>query len=106
MKNEILVNSSCPVTRTMASIGTKWKPIIIYVLGKNKCRFGQLVVKIPIISRKILSQQLKELEEDGIIIRMAYNEIPPRVDYSLSGKGLALLPILRQLCKWENNWSD
>ena len=88
------------MTRTMASIGTKWKPIIIYTIGKKQVRFGLIHAKMGIISRKVLTQQLKELEEDGIVKREAFKELPPRVEYSLTQKGLELLPILNMLTKW------
>ncbi len=76
------------------------KPIIIFSIGKKQLRFGQLAARMELISRKVLTEQLKELEEDGILIRKAYNEIPPRVEYHLSEKGLDLLPILQQMCNW------
>ena len=100
MDNEIFLCHNCPMTRTMASIGTKWKPIIIYTIGKKQVRFGLIHAKMGIISRKVLTQQLKELEEDGIVKREAFKELPPRVEYSLTQKGLELLPILNMLTKW------
>jgi len=100
MKNEKFRFAECSLTRSMAIIGTKWKPLIVYVLQKKKVRFGQLDAIIPLISRKVLTEQLKELEEDGILRREAFNEIPPRVEYSLTEKGLALLPILNLIKSW------
>lgn len=88
------------MTRTMATIGTKWKPIIIYTIGVKRQRFGIIYAKMSIISRKILTEQLKELEEDGIVKREAFKEVPPRVEYSLTDKGLELLPILNMLTEW------
>jgi DNA-binding HxlR family transcriptional regulator len=78
----------------------KWKPIIIHVLGYGPMRFDRLGIYIPAISKKILTEQLRELEEDGIITRKKYNESPPRVEYSLSEKGRSLVPILNQLSQW------
>ncbi|MES2554926.1 MAG: helix-turn-helix domain-containing protein [Bacteroidota bacterium] len=100
MKDERFVFSNCALTRSMAVIGTKWKPIIIYILQKRKIRFGQLDALIPLITRKVLTEQLKELEDDGLVIREAFNETPPRVEYSLTGKGLELLPILNSIIIW------
>jgi DNA-binding HxlR family transcriptional regulator len=100
MKDEKFRFAECSLTRSMAIIGTKWKPLIVYVLQKKKVRFGQLDAIIPLISRKVLTEQLKELEEDGILRREAFNEIPPRVEYSLTEKGLALLPILNLIKSW------
>lgn len=100
MKDTRFSFSKCSLTRSMSIIGTKWKPIIIYVLQKRKVRFGQLDAYIPLITRKVLTEQLKELEDDGILIREAFGEIPPRVEYSLTEKGLELLPILNSIIVW------
>jgi DNA-binding HxlR family transcriptional regulator len=89
------------MTRTMGVLGSKWKPIIVVMLAQ-RLRFGQLVQHMPLISRKMLAEQLKELEEDGIIRREAFAEVPPRVEYSLTEHGRTLLPILDQLCTWHN----
>lgn len=74
--------------------------MIINVIGTRTMRFGQLDAIVPHISRKVLTGQLKELEEDGLLERLAYKEIPPRVDYKLSEKGLAFLPILEAIKEW------
>ncbi len=90
----------CPLTAAMNVIGGKWKPLIIYNLNKSTKRFGQLDVQIPGISRKVLTMQLNELLEDGIVLRTSYAESPPRVEYQLTKKGKRLVPILNALCKW------
>ena len=100
MRDEKFCNSNCPFTRAIGTIGNKWKPIIINVIGTRSIRFGQLDAIVPNISRKVLTEQLKELEEDGLLNRLAYKEIPPRVEYSLSEKGLAFLPILENIKEW------
>ena len=100
MKDERFCNSHCPFTRAIGTIGNKWKPIIIDVIGTRTTRFGQLAAIIPIISRKVLTEQLKELEGDGLVERMAYSELPPRVEYKLTEKGLAFLPILEDIKQW------
>lgn len=87
------------MTRTMGVLGGKWKLIIIAHLAQPR-RFGQLAQRLALISRKVLTEQLKELEEDGIVRRQAFAELPPRVEYSLTAHGLALLPILDQLGAW------
>ena len=69
-------------------------------MGTRSIRFGQLDAIIPHISRKVLTEQLRELEEDGLLERLAYKEIPPRVEYKLSEKGLAFLPILENIKEW------
>ena len=88
------------MTRAMGVVGGKWKPILIFTIGEKRVRFGQLAHTVDLISRKVLTEQLKELEEDGIIHREAFAELPPRVEYSLTAYGQALLPILDQLCAW------
>jgi len=100
MKDERFCNSHCPFTRAIGTIGNKWKPIIIDVIGNRTTRFGQLAAIIPIISRKVLTEQLKELEGDGLVERVAYSELPPRVEYKLTEKGLAFLPILEDIKQW------
>jgi DNA-binding HxlR family transcriptional regulator len=90
----------CGVTATIGVIGGRWKPIILWVLSGGKRRFGQLNALIPRISRKILTEQLKELEEDGLINRLSFAEIPPRVEYSLTERGETLKPLLKQMCSW------
>ena len=88
------------MTRTMGVLGGKWKLILIDHLGQRHVRFGQLAQRVPLISRKVLTEQLKELEDDGVVHREAFAELPPRVEYSLTERGLALLPILGQLRAW------
>ena len=100
MRDENFCNSNCPFTRAIGTIGNKWKPIIINVIGTRTIRFGQLDAIIPHITRKVLTEQLKELEEDGLLERLAYKELPPRVEYKLSEKGLAFLPILENIKEW------
>ncbi len=104
MNNDLFLKTQCPMTRTMATIGTKWKPILIYAIGKKKMRFGQLAAQVSLISRKVLTEQLKELEEDGILARESFKEIPPRVEYTLTEKGLGLLPILKAMCDWNRKY--
>lgn len=100
MRDDNFCNSNCPFTRAIGTIGNKWKPIILNVIKDKVVRFGQLDAIIPMITRKVLTEQLKELEEDGIVRRVAYKELPPRVEYSLTEKGLAFLPILEQIKEW------
>ena len=104
MRDDRFCNSNCPFTRAIGTIGNKWKPIIINVIGTHSIRFGQLDAIIPHISRKVLTEQLKELEEDGLLERSVYKEIPPRVEYKLSEKGLAFLPILENIKEWNSKF--
>lgn len=90
----------CPITNAMTMVGGKWKPIIIYVLSSGTLRFGKIAFLIPIISRKVLTQQLRELERDGIVLRTVFSEIPPRVEYELTEKGKELMPVYQMLADW------
>jgi DNA-binding HxlR family transcriptional regulator len=99
MRDAAFCTSTCTMTRTMGVLGGKWKLIIISYLTQPR-RFGQLAQRLSLISRKVLTEQLRELEEDGIVRREAFAELPPRVEYSLTPHGLALLPILDQLSAW------
>jgi DNA-binding HxlR family transcriptional regulator len=100
MRDEKFCASNCSFTRAIGTVGNKWKPIILNVIGTRAIRFGQLDSIVPLISRKVLTEQLKELEEDGLLERLAYKELPPRVEYKLSEKGLAFLPILESIKEW------
>ena len=104
MRDEKFCSSNCPFTRAIGTISNKWKPIIINVISTRSIRFGQLDAIIPHISRKVLTEQLKELEEDGLLERLAYRELPPRVEYKLSEKGLAFLPILEHIKEWNSKY--
>jgi DNA-binding HxlR family transcriptional regulator len=97
----------CPITLFMEQIGGKWKPVILWLLIHNDTmRFSELDKSITGITQKMLSQQLKGLEETGTIKRVSYPVIPPKVEYSLTEKGKSLFGILNDLCKWsENNLS-
>ncbi len=106
MRDEKFCNSNCPFTRAIGTIGNKWKPIIINVVGTRTIRFGQLDAIIPYITRKVLTEQLKELEEDGLLERTAFKELPPRVEYNLSEKGLAFLPILEAIKEWQGKFEE
>ena len=90
----------CPVTGMLQIIGGKWKPVILYCLKSDKRRFGEISARIPNISRKVLTEQLKELEVDGLLTRKQYNEIPPRVEYELTELGKSLDPVLNEMEKW------
>lgn len=90
----------CPVTATLSVIGGRWKPILLWTLSNGSKRFGQLDAIITGISRKILTEQLKELEASGLITRTQYNETPPRVEYTLSDKGKTLKPVMKAMCEW------
>lgn len=93
-------NLECPITAFIEVIGGKWKPIILFCLRFEIRRFGEIAVRIPTISRKVLTEQLKELEKDGLIVRKHYKEIPPRVEYSLTELGKSLSPVFKEMEVW------
>jgi DNA-binding HxlR family transcriptional regulator len=90
----------CPMVKALNVIGGRWKPIILHMLLEETMRFGQLRKKIPPVTQKMLTQQLRELEADGIIKRQVFAEVPPRVEYSMTAKGRTLEPILNDLYDW------
>jgi DNA-binding HxlR family transcriptional regulator len=92
--------TNCPVTATMAVIGGKWKLLILYLIFNDVNRFGKMSMVLKDISKQMLTSQLRELESDGIIERKIYPEIPPRVEYSLTDKGNALLPMIQLMKEW------
>ena len=92
--------SDSPLLAAIDVIGGKWKTIILYMLYDQTLRFGELKKAIPKITQKMLTQQLRELEADGLVTRVAFNEIPPKVEYSLTEYAKELGPILGQLCEW------
>jgi DNA-binding HxlR family transcriptional regulator len=91
---------SCGLEAALDVIGGKWKVLILWQLGPQLRRFGELRRLVPGISEKMLIQQLREMEGDGILSRKAYHEIPPRVEYSLTRFGVSLQEVLTPLCEW------
>lgn len=104
VKNEkkfVFDEESCPVTATMQVLGGKWKAILINAIYlTSPARFGELKRSVKGITQSMLTQQLRELEDDGLISRKIYAEIPPRVEYTLTEFGLTLSPIMQSLAKW------
>jgi len=100
MKENKIKNSDCPVTYCVKKIGGKWKPIIIYLIRKGGNRFSILQKGIDGITKQMLTKQLRELEEDGILNRKIFAEIPPRVEYSFTDFGESLFPIIDAMSKW------
>ncbi|NMB79017.1 MAG: helix-turn-helix transcriptional regulator [Methanomicrobiales archaeon] len=90
----------CPVEAALDVIGGKWKPLILWALGDNIMRFSELQKALPGVNTKMLTKQLRELEEDGVITRTVYPEVPTRVEYAITEFGKTLIPILQALCNW------
>ncbi|MEG1002353.1 MAG: helix-turn-helix domain-containing protein [Clostridium sp.] len=98
---------TCEMEVTIDVIGGKWKPIILYMLiEEGTKRFGELKSFIKNISQKTLTTQLRELESDGLIVRVAYPTVPPKVEYSITEKGKTLYPILEAMCAWGEEHSE
>src|SRR5689334_12416701 len=91
---------NCPVTATMGVIGGKWKLLILYLIFNEVNRFGKMNMMLKDISKQMLTTQLRELENDGIVERKIYPEIPPRVEYFITPKGQTLLPIIDLMRDW------
>lgn len=91
---------SCGLGPAFAVIGGKWKAVILWEIHKRTCRFGELKRLVPGISEKMLIQQLRELEADGLISREVFQEVPPRVEYSITKLGISLDDALAPLCDW------
>ena len=95
----------CPITFFNKKIGGKWKLTLIYHLANTKLRFGELSYRIPGISRKVLAENLKQLEEDGLIIRTSYNETPLKVEYSIAQASRDLFPLFQEIAIWAGKFT-
>ena len=102
LKKEELTD--CPVATTVQLIGNKWKLLILRNLRMRPWRFNELQKSLEGISQKVLTQSLRSMEADGIIVRTVYAEVPPRVEYSLSELGETMRPILDAMEQWGNNY--
>ncbi|MFS0722485.1 winged helix-turn-helix transcriptional regulator [Paenibacillus sp. 1P07SE] len=98
---------NCEKELTLAVIGGKWKLIILWHLGlEGTKRFSELKKMIPHITQKMLTNQLRELEEDLLVERKVYAEVPPRVEYSLTAYGQSLMPVLRLMYDWGKQYGE
>jgi DNA-binding HxlR family transcriptional regulator len=94
---------NCPVEAAIDVVGGKWKVLILWWLHRRTWRFAELRRQIPGITEKMLTQQLRELEADGIVARKVYPTVPPKVEYSLTEYGKSLKRALRAICDWGRN---
>ncbi len=92
--------TECPTEAALAVIGGRWKVPILWHLRRGTLRFGELSRLLSGVTQKMLTQQLRELERDGIVYRRVYPEVPPRVEYSLTQLGASLSPLLDALSTW------
>ena len=91
---------------TLQLIGNRWKVLIMRDLLEGTKRFGELKKSVGLITQKVLTQNLRDMEESGLIIRKVYAEVPPRVDYTLTETGHSLKPVLDSMVEWGNSYKD
>lgn len=96
----------CPVATTVQLIGSKWKLLILQNLLMRPWRFNELRRNFDGLSQKVLTDTLRSMEEDGIITRTVYAEVPPRVEYALSGLGESMRPVLDAMRQWGENYKS
>ncbi len=98
----------CFFELTLDIIGGKWKPVVLYYLGRDgTLRFSELRACMPNITERMLTKQLRELEKHGMVHREIYKQVPPKVEYSLTGTGVSIVPLLNQLKDWgEDYYND
>lgn len=106
MSEKVNRNIVCPAQATLEILGGKWKGLILFHLRNESKRFNQLKSSIPGVTQRMLAKQLRELEADEIVNRKIYQEIPPKVEYSLTAFGLTLRPILEALHGWGADYID
>lgn len=94
----------CPVEATIQLIGGKYKAVILWHLMNQTLRYSEIHKRIPKATDKMLTQQLRELERDGLIDRVVYPVVPPKTEYSLTDFGQTLAPILDAMCNWGNDY--
>lgn len=92
--------TGCPIETTLQVVGGKWKPTILFYLLRETRRFGELRRLLPGVTQRMLTKHLRELEHDGVVHREVYLEVPPRVEYSVTGFGRTLEPVLEAMCEW------
>src|SRR5438876_309927 len=100
--NKKKIEENCGMAYALTVIGGRWKPAILWRLMTGKMRYSELKNAIPAVSERILVMQLRELEKDGLVERIVYAEVPPRVEYQLTREGLSMKPMLRSISDWGN----
>jgi DNA-binding HxlR family transcriptional regulator len=93
-------DSNCPAEFTLARIGGRWKIPLIFHLMPGAKRFSELLRAMPGVTQKMLTQQLREMERDGLVRRKVFAQIPPKVEYSLTELGASLQPVVQAMCRW------
>jgi DNA-binding HxlR family transcriptional regulator len=104
MHSKYTCTEGCPVEATLDLIGGKWKGVVLFNLMQGTKRFNELRRALPDCSQRMLTKQLRELEDVGLLARKVYAEVPPRVEYSLTDLGKTLAPVVKALFSWGTNY--
>ena len=105
-KNEKFLEYDCPFMTTMRFVGKRWKPAVLWKINQGKIRFKTLKKELPLISDKMLSSTINEMEADGIIEKKVYQEVPLKIEYKLTDFGKSILPVLIKMNEWGNKMLD
>jgi DNA-binding HxlR family transcriptional regulator len=97
---------ACPVEMTLQLIGNRWKVLIMRDLLEGTKRFGELKKSVGSITQKVLTQNLREMEDSGLVIRKVYAEVPPKVEYTLTETGYSLKPVLDSMIEWGTTYKN
>jgi len=100
---EVCIDGRCPIEDTLNVIAGRWKILILWWLQDDELRFGELRRHIPTITQKMLTQQLRQMEEEGLVHREVFAQVPPKVIYALTERGHSLRPVLRSLYEWSRD---
>ena len=106
MNIEKIKTYNCPVEAAMDVIGGKYKALIVYELINGTRRYNEIQRAVPQATPRMLSKQLKELEEDGVINRVLYPVVPPKTEYSLTERGKTLAPVIHEICDWGETYME
>lgn len=98
--NRNMLRGNCGMAYTLSLIGGRWKPGILFQLVRGKMRYSELRKQLPEVSERMLVLQLRELENDGLIRRLVYAEVPPRVEYELTEDGISMKTVLKSMSDW------
>jgi DNA-binding HxlR family transcriptional regulator len=100
---EVCIDGRCPIEDTLNVIAGRWKILILWWLQEGEMRFSELRRRVPSITQKMLTQQLRQMEEEGLVYREIFAQVPPKVIYSLTERGQSLRPVLRSLYDWSRD---
>lgn len=105
-ENQKIINATCGTAVTLALISGRWKPNILWQLLGGRMRYGDIRRQLPNISERMLALQLKGLEQDGLVSRTVYPEVPPRVEYELTPLGRSMKPVLKSIDEWGDGYKS